>query len=67
MKDGANYIWMRPSMHRTTFSGRLPTIPDYDFNEPAHPYGIGYWLALVEKPSCSFASGDWRNGIPQRK
>ncbi len=42
-----HYIWMGVDAPDHV-SGRLH-YPDYDFNDAAIPYGIGYWLALVEK------------------
>ena len=41
-----NYIWMG-SASPDHASGKLH-YPDYNFNDAAIPYGIGYWLALVD-------------------
>ncbi len=42
-----NYIWMG-SATPDHASGKLH-YPDYNFNDAAIPYGIGYWLALVDE------------------
>ena len=42
-----NYIWMGVDAPDHV-SGRLH-YPDYDFNDAAIPYGIGYWLSLVQR------------------
>ena len=42
-----NYIWMGTA-HPDHRSGKLH-YPDYDFNDAAIPYGIAYWLALVDR------------------
>ena len=42
-----NYIWMGSSTPDHA-SGKLH-YPDYNFNDRAIPYGIGYWLALVDR------------------
>ncbi len=42
-----NYIWMG-SGSPDHASGKLH-YPDYNFNDAAIPYGIGYWLALVDR------------------
>lgn len=41
-----NYIWMGAATPEHA-SGKLH-YPDYNFNDQAIPYGIGYWLALVD-------------------
>ena len=43
-----HYIWYGRRCTGTTFRAGSH-YPDYDFNDAAIPYGIGYWLALVEK------------------
>ena len=42
-----NYIWMGSGSPDHP-SGKLH-YPDYNFNDQAIPYGIGYWLALVDR------------------
>lgn len=42
-----HYIWMGVDQ-----DGHTPAKlhhPDYDFNDAAIPYGVGYWLALVDR------------------
>lgn len=41
-----NYIWMGTASANHA-SGKLH-YPNYNFNDAAIPYGIGYWLALVD-------------------
>src|SRR3546814_12915411 len=50
-----HYIWMGVDQPGHT-DAKLHH-PDYDFNDAAIPYGIGYWLGLVDRllpaPVCA--------------
>jgi len=42
-----NYIWMGTASDEHA-SGKLH-YPDYNFNDASIVYGVGYWLALVDR------------------